>query len=260
MSGNIKRTSFNSNWLHDPRFSAWIASAKSKTKARCNTCAVSFELGNMGRQALLSHARGKKHILKMGLTSSNKHQNTWSSYCVAKPSKEEGPEGGPPIVQGEIILVPPPQTTTMKASRKEITCYFSKSDTLTAEVLWAIKVLMDHYSFSSSSGTDKRFAKMFSDSQIAKNFQCGATKCSYLICFGLGPHSHQQLIQKLQEPGTKYVISFDESFNKVHKQEQMDLDVRFWDTSKGKLFPGTWTLSSLVMLGQTICFKISSWL
>jgi len=94
---------------------------------------------------------------------------------------------------------------------------------------------MSHYSCNSSAGTDKLFAKMFPDSLIAKQFKCGATKCSYLICFGIAPYFHGELMKLLQEQGTMYVISFDESLNKVIQKEQMDLIVRFWDVQKNKV-------------------------
>ena len=77
---------------------------------------------------------------------------------------------------------------------------------LSAEVLWAIKTLMVHCSSTSSAGTDKLFAKMFPDSQITKQFQCGKTKCSYISNFGLAPYFKGKLMKKLQVPGTKYVI------------------------------------------------------
>ena len=63
----------------------------------------------------------------------------------------------------------------------------NKADVLNAEVLWALKILTSHYSQRSCEDTDKLFKNMFPDSQIAQNFQCGRTKCSYLICFGLAP-------------------------------------------------------------------------
>ena len=94
---------------------------------------------------------------------------------------------------------------------------------------------MAHYSSNSSAGTDKLFAKMFPDSQIAKQFQCGKTKCSFLINFGLALYFKEKLMKKLQVPGTKYVISFDESLNKVLQKEQMDIIVQFWDKEKNKV-------------------------
>ena len=89
----------------------------------------------------------------------------------------------------------------------------SKEDVL--KVLWAIKTLVAHYSCNSTAGTDKVFPKMFPNSQTAKQFQCGKTKCSYLISFGLAPYFQKERLKKLHVPATKYMISFHKSLNKV---------------------------------------------
>ena len=135
------------------------------------------------------------------------------------------------------IPEPPPQAPeTSKSKSKAATLMpqmVNKADVLNAEVLWALKILTSHYSQRSCEDTDKLFKNMFPDSQIAQNFQCGRTKCSYLICFvGLAPYYHNMLLSKLKEPGTKFVISFDESLNKILQQEQMDMIIRFWDKTK----------------------------
>ena len=56
-------TCFSRDWFKDPDFEDWIASASSNTEARCWICCKNFELSNMGRQAPVSHANGKKHKL-----------------------------------------------------------------------------------------------------------------------------------------------------------------------------------------------------
>ena len=38
---------------------------KDNHKARCIVCGLTFELSNMGKQALISHSKGKKHDEKM---------------------------------------------------------------------------------------------------------------------------------------------------------------------------------------------------
>ena len=72
---------------------------------------------------------------------------------------------------------------------------------------------------------------MFPDSQIAQQFQCGPTKVMYLICYGLAPYFRDRLFSKLG-PDTPYVVSFDESLNRIIQEEQMDLLVRFYDEER----------------------------
>ena len=69
---------------------------------------------------------------------------------------------------------------------------------LAAEVLWAVKMVMFHYSANSCSNTGDLFKQMFPDSRIAQNFNCGKTKCLYLVCFGLAPYLHDKLMSNLR--------------------------------------------------------------
>ena len=56
---------------------------------------------------------------------------------------------------------------------------------------------------------------------------CGPTKLSYLICFGIAPYFKQQLLNELKEAQC-IVISFDESLNTELHEEQMDFVVRYF--------------------------------
>ena len=55
------QTSFSQDWLNDSEFEQWITVAPNNTQARCKLCKQTFNLSNMGRQALVSHAAVKKH-------------------------------------------------------------------------------------------------------------------------------------------------------------------------------------------------------
>ena len=99
-------------------------------------------------------------------------------------------------------------------------------EVLHAEVLWVIKVITSHYSFSSCRVISCLFSKMFSDSQIAQSFSCGATKCTCLACFGIYPCFHELLIEKIRTV-KYYTSSFDESLNQINQKKQMDMIVRF---------------------------------
>jgi len=45
----------------------------------------------------------------------------------------------------------------------------------------------------------------------------------------------RKLMQQLTVPGTKFVISFDESLNKSLQLEQMDILVRLWDCTVNRV-------------------------
>ena len=57
---------------------------------------------------------------------------------------------------------------------------------------------------------------MFSDSQIAKDFQMARTKMAYLIDFAIAPYFMEILIDELKSCDY-YSISFDESLNEITK-------------------------------------------
>ena len=90
--------------------------------------------------------------------------------------------------------------------------------------LWIIKVITSLYSFSSCKNISRLFSKMFPNSQIAQSFSCGATKCAYLVYFGIYPCFHELLIEKICAV-KYYTLSFDESLNQVNQKKQMDVIV-----------------------------------
>ena len=65
---------------------------------------------------------------------------------------------------------------------------------------------------------------------MAKNFPCGKTKCCYLISFSVAPYFKLILDDTLNNID-KFVALFGESFNLSSKTGQMDLYIRYWDTT-----------------------------
>ena len=72
--------------------------------------------------------------------------------------------------------------------------FASKDDTLKAEVLWACKVIYNHYSYKPTEGRSQLFQQMFPESAIAKNFKCRERKCVYLVLFDLATHFKSLLL------------------------------------------------------------------
>ena len=52
---------FNENWLQKDRYKHWLRCDSNNHKARCRLCSKSFNIGNMGESALVSHLKGIKH-------------------------------------------------------------------------------------------------------------------------------------------------------------------------------------------------------
>ena len=79
-----QQTSFNSSWLQEELFKPWLGTVeKDNHKARCIVCGLTFELSNMGKQALISHSKGKKRVEKMKYASKTKQQQL-KSFFVPK--------------------------------------------------------------------------------------------------------------------------------------------------------------------------------
>ena len=52
---------FIENWLQKDRYKHWLRHDSNNHKARCRLCSKSFDIGNMGESALVSHLKGIKH-------------------------------------------------------------------------------------------------------------------------------------------------------------------------------------------------------
>lgn len=129
------------------------------------------------------------------------------------------------MVDAESRPGPAPQATTSPAAG--LSQFVTTTETLQAEVLWALKVLSSHYSFKSCEDVGYIFRHMFPDSQIADKFSCGEKKCAYISCFGIAPYFHQQLLNSVKS-ADGYVLLFDESMSKSTQSKQLDIHVRFW--------------------------------
>ena len=93
-----------------------------------------------------------------------------------------------------------------------------------------LKVVTSDFSLRSWLGLNDLFRLMFIDSEIAKSFQLSKTKCGYIINFGLAPYFKEHLLKSLRV-SPYFVLSFDESFNQTLQEEQMDLQLRYWEDS-----------------------------
>ena len=222
-----------------PVFKEWLEKhKKSPFKAYCNVCKKGFELSNMAKRALTSHAGGKIHqkavgLRKLRITKMEQFVKVEKKECQEKKQTEMQ------NVDTETLTIQsPPEETPMSSQEKPVTSgqcllstYVSNEDVTRAEILWAMKGVMAHFSFRSSADIGHLFQSMFPDSSIAKKFTCGKTKMNYLICFGLAPYFREKLLQKINDSEC-VAISFDESLNKEFQTEQMDIIVRYFYEDK----------------------------
>ena len=96
-----------------------------------------------------------------------------------------------------------------------------------AEIVWALKFFMSPFSLTLCLELNDLLKCMFPDSQVASKFSLSKTKCSYIINFGLASCFIEILLSQIKA-SSFFVISYDESLNKILWNEQMDCIIRFW--------------------------------
>ena len=182
-------------------------------KAYCQFCSKDFDISNMGVSGLVSHAAGQKHKNIAENRNSNKGTLFFKKVDPKlSASKNEASNEKKTTISNMVIPA--------SASR--------------AEILWVLKVVTSHFFLRSCLELNELFRTIFSDSEIAKSFQLSKTKCSYYINYGLAPYFKEELV-KCIKVSPYFVLSFDESLNHVIQEEQMDLNVCYWDNTKGKI-------------------------
>lgn len=63
--------------------------------------------------------------------------------------------------------------------------FFITDDVTKAEILWALKAVVSHFSYNSAGDLKELWMTMFPDSMIAKNLSIGSTKIAYVVTHGL---------------------------------------------------------------------------
>ena len=79
------------------------------------------------------------------------------------------------------------ETTSDEPAKKKqssVEQLFVKLATISAEIGRVSNLVTSKYSINSSFNSGDLFSVMFSDSDIAKRFQCGRTKAGYVAHFG----------------------------------------------------------------------------
>ena len=246
----IKKTLFANAWLTDPRFSSWVSKSTDFTKANWKLFKKDFSLSNMGIKALVSHANGSNHL--KNVKHKEEIQNVFSKTATQKISQSE-PEKHPSTestqprnpsssrsASSSTMSTPNPNESAQKPTTKPflmqqtITNSILDSDSLAAEIVWALKCVMHGYSYNSSCDMNDIVRVMFPDSNISKRYQMGADKIRYLVRWGLAPYFKDKLVIDVNR--SKFLsVGFNESLNQVTKTCEMDIAARFWDVNRVKV-------------------------
>ena len=159
-----------------------------------------IEFSNMGEQALISHMKCKKHV-----------KNAEIIQCFSRQTKKKNDNN-------EISTVHMPNSSQIQTNEtketQQLTLSFvpKSSPSRKAEILFTLKSIVSNWSANSIDGMSQLFQCMFTDSEIAKDFQLSRTKLTYITNFGIAPYFHRPLIDELNNCNY-YSLSFDESLN-----------------------------------------------
>lgn len=254
------KTAYKSTWELDPIFSKWIQPVKENCyEAWCTHCRCKIFLSNMGRQALVSHSKGKKHQSNqsagnrsMALQAFWKSTSEQSSTLPATrtttsvPSPSTGPSPSTPQLPStstapDRTQILPPELVLQqhslalpKPSPRGLDNFLLKEEVTKAEILWCIETVMTHKSLRTAEKDIDTLKKMCSDSQVVTKIQLKKDKIAYTIMYGIAVFFNDALRQNLNSCEF-FTVGFDESLNKIVKRQQMDINVRFWDDEKNEV-------------------------
>ncbi|XP_070390112.1 uncharacterized protein [Dermacentor albipictus] len=204
---------FQSAWLQHTDYRHWVRPEPSDPyRAKCAICQKTVDIATMGESALKSHQKGAKHRSK---TAAGEGCSSVASLVQARNLTSAAPLGTATTA------------TSSRAATLEEDC--RKHDSvIEAEILWTMKVVSSHYSYSSSGSISQLFQKMFPDSEVARSFTCSEKKCAYVACHGLRPFFTSQ-VQQMMEKSDNLVVLFDETLNEYLQRKQLDVHVRLWN-------------------------------
>ena len=183
----------------------------------------------MGKRALESHMNSEKH--KRNVSAKVPSISSYFRKPTA-PSKTSVPNSAGTDIDTQASCATVTETNRIPVASQMITHYVHKDDVFKVEILWVLEVIESHFSHNSSQSIVHLLKMMLSYSKIVEKLCLGSTKLAYLITHRLAPFFHDELLKLIS---LKFVICFDEAFNEISRKGQMDIVIRFWDSSVNKV-------------------------
>ncbi|KAK7877584.1 hypothetical protein WMY93_031716 [Mugilogobius chulae] len=219
-------------WQKNPKYN-WVGPVPGNDReVYCRICRKAFKLATMGLTALDSHMRSNKHVV---MSKCCQQQGPIGHFCVPSGSSGVTPATDSTVAASATTTAATTSTavvnrlaSTSHQQPMNLQSFCGSTPTLRSEVIWVLKTMTDHHSYTSNMDIGDVFKTMFPDSQIASTFTCGKDKTSYIVNFGLAPFITTKLTEQINKSPC-FTIMFDESLNKTTKNKQLDLHIRFWE-------------------------------
>lgn len=180
--------------------SSWCRQGPKQEQAFCIFCSAAINCTHHGVTAVKRHATSKRHV-----EICNQHRS--ERGILRKPA-------------------------TAQALLE--TCFLTKSAisekdrAVLAETYFVLGLALAGMPYSWGDTATAIFPLMFPDSTMAKEFQCGRKKVSYIVSDGLGPYFKKAVIDEINRAGVYYTIQIDETPIPEQRCQQLDVIVRYF--------------------------------
>jgi len=251
------KTTFQSDWIDSqihPEWTSWLRPVNGDShRAFCKACSKSFDVGNMGRSAVSSHAKQSGHNTKLKnmmkspffrqrefvcqqpTSDQSTNQQSTASSQQSTACSQQSTASGRHITKDQEMVDDPQASNSLASSNASVSALDKwrksaahKFEVTKAEIIWAMDSVKKHRSHHSSDDQGDIFRAMFSDSRIAEDYSMAEDKLAYTIAFGLAPYFHKETLTRVKR-ASEFAISFDEAHNKVIHKGQFDLWIRYFD-------------------------------
>ncbi|KAI4465306.1 protein lzic [Holotrichia oblita] len=157
---------FDIKWVNpelNDDWSNWLEPFKNSTnEGWCRLCKKTFSLSNMGRQAVISHQKSKKHQLNITSVGMSQKIHTYttpmakdnSSASTSAHAAEIGTESIGEKHEIEVIVkenspnvnCPSTSRSEIKSTQSSLTNFVNNDKVTTAEILFCLNVVINHMS------------------------------------------------------------------------------------------------------------------
>ncbi|XP_068990333.1 uncharacterized protein [Neodiprion pinetum] len=195
-----RRSTFNIQWLNEDHFSPWLKECKNdKFAFYCIMCKKTVLLSNVGRQALTSHMKGRKHE-----HAARSQNNTFGIGVFLSPKTVDVPKSTTLRLDGSLIAnvekiaevqetektgtISQPSTSTQLEStsllhilpkQRGMNRFIEKEKVMRAEIIWCLQTVFCHLSLAAAGKCTEIFKLMFDENGTAKAMTLGPNKMGH---------------------------------------------------------------------------------
>ena len=260
MSNKRGKNHFKDEWLqgndsNGDRLTLYIQSI-GRYNVKCGWCKKDICIENMGRSAIMQHAKSNGHKLVADLRKGRKADQVILAVEGDRTESEEEdiPENNN-IDEEDRNVGGETEVETPMQKKRGIKKFFLQSsapapvvqndnlpkkaslqDKVTrAEILVSLQGISSNYSYWSMDGLSEIIRRSFNDSKIAEKFTLNHSKASYVVSHGLGPYFHSEIVQDINKAEV-FTLGTDSATTKhLGLSKAMDIKIRYYSEKYGEV-------------------------